>query len=210
MATVWRPGAGPRGGFYSARLNGPDCSAHDDACHDSQDSHIYQTGPPRWQWAPTVGPRATTHDDRRARECFLLPLLSLITILRLRELHLDCVKMNEIYPAFFDYRSQVDELLVLLVSDIRCNLSNVHKLAEFLTVRAHVVSIASSKRKLQIQSIHVDMIWVTGNLILLNNSNHVCFHDDHFLELTASRHKKLFQQAKEIQAQLFQAIHFFG
>jgi len=64
--------------------------------------------------------------------------------------------MNEIYPAFFDYRSQVDELLVLLVSDIRCNLSNVHKLAEFLTI----------------QSIHVDMIWVTGNLILLNNSNH--------------------------------------
>ncbi|EKX34614.1 hypothetical protein GUITHDRAFT_147131 [Guillardia theta CCMP2712] len=42
--------------------------------------------------------------------------------------------MCEIYPAFYDYRSHVDELLA--------------------------------------QSIHVDMIWVTGNLIFLDNSDH--------------------------------------
>uniref|UniRef100_A0A7S4JSD2 Calcineurin-like phosphoesterase domain-containing protein n=1 Tax=Guillardia theta TaxID=55529 RepID=A0A7S4JSD2_GUITH len=65
--------------------------------------------------------------------------------------------MCEIYPAFYDYRSHVDELLVLLVSDVKSNLSNIHKLAEFLTA----------------QSIHVDMIWVTGNLIFLDNSDHV-------------------------------------
>uniref|UniRef100_A0A7S4N904 Calcineurin-like phosphoesterase domain-containing protein n=1 Tax=Guillardia theta TaxID=55529 RepID=A0A7S4N904_GUITH len=64
--------------------------------------------------------------------------------------------MCEIYPAFYDYRSHVDELLVLLVSDVKSNLSNIHKLAEFLTA----------------QSIHVDMIWVTGNLIFLDNSDH--------------------------------------
>lgn len=54
-------------------------------------------------------------------------------------------------PSFFDRRASDRDLRVLLVSDVHCSLTNVHRLAELLTERAQ----------------YVDMIWLAGDVIKL-------------------------------------------
>ena len=57
----------------------------------------------------------------------------------------------QVMPSFFDRRASDRDLRVLLVSDVHCSLTNVHRLAELLTERAQ----------------YVDMIWLAGDVIKL-------------------------------------------
>jgi len=58
-------------------------------------------------------------------------------------------------PSYYNRRARDEVLRVLLVTDIRCSLSNIHQLAELLTHRRE----------------YVDMIWVAGNLTVLTDED---------------------------------------
>lgn len=47
----------------------------------------------------------------------------------------------KVMPSFYNRRANDQELRVLLVSDVHCSLTNVHRLAELLTTRAEVCDI---------------------------------------------------------------------
>jgi hypothetical protein len=58
-------------------------------------------------------------------------------------------------PSYYNRRARDEVLRVLLVTDIRCSLSNIHQLAELLAHRRE----------------YVDMIWVAGNLTVLREED---------------------------------------
>ena len=56
--------------------------------------------------------------------------------------------MGDVMPFFYNRRCKESELRVLLVSNVRCSLVNVNRIAESLTNKCE----------------YVDMIWLAGNI----------------------------------------------